>query len=369
MSVWISTDGGTVFNGRPIPGTETGYVDAIAVNPLDDRTIYIGGFLSPGGRSEPALFRTTDGGATWEDIVGTFGSSSISTIEVDPVNPNIVFVQHFTSVFKSENGGSTWRDVSPLGGVWAFRVNPESPQELYALAESGLIQSLDGGWTWNSIGGQLDLPYVRGLEILRGIKMVYAWTYSGGIYRNRLSSLYAVSVAAGRGGTTDPSPGVYPTEAGATLNIAAVPLAGYRFKDWTGDRSGTANPLRITVDSDIAVQANFQLAAPTGFTVVRQEARSLLRVQYLNVLSWTRITGVPDVAGYRIYLMTGGTRARLAEVDSLTSTYWHRGVSKAGTYQYALVAIDSEGNEGDVVLSTKGTVVTKRGLADRLKRR
>ncbi len=368
MAVWVSTDWGTVFNGRPIPGTETGHVTAVAVNPLDDRTIYVGGFLSPGGRSEPALFRTTDGGATWEDIAGAL-TSGVETIEVDPINPSVVYILDFTSVLKSENGGATWRDVSPLGGIWEFRVNPGSPNEIVALADSGLIRSLDGGWTWNSIGGPLDYRYVYGMGLVPDIEMVYAWTVGGGIYRNRLSTLYAVTLVAGRGGTTSPSPGFYPTAAGGSLDVTAIPQPGYVFRDWSGDRSGTANPLRITVDSDIAVQANFRLAAPTGFTVVRQEARSLMRIQYLNVLSWTRITGVPDVAGYRIYLMTGGTRTLLAEVDALTSTYWHRGVSKTGTYQYALVAVDSEGHEGETVLSTKGTLVTKMGLVDRPRRR
>jgi uncharacterized repeat protein (TIGR02543 family) len=68
---------------------------------------------------------------------------------------------------------------------------------------------------------------------------------------------YSLTVAAGGGGTTDPSPGNYTYDVGTTVTIRAVPNNGYTFSGWSGDASGTANPLTVTMDSDKSVTASF----------------------------------------------------------------------------------------------------------------
>jgi len=68
---------------------------------------------------------------------------------------------------------------------------------------------------------------------------------------------YGLIISAGTGGTTDPAPGTYTYDSGTQVSIAAVPNAGYRFSGWTGDASGTENPLSVTMDSDKSITANF----------------------------------------------------------------------------------------------------------------
>lgn len=369
MEIRISTDGGGHYVSRTIQAAPEGYVRAIAINPHDDMTIYVGGECYPGGTFQSALFKTTDGGSAWQDIRGTLPDVAIASIQVDPVDPSAVLVQAGSELFKSADAGATWGEITPPLGITAFRIDPEAPNEIYASSGDDFLLSEDGGETWTSIGGELPIPDVTVIDLVPSIKMVYAGTNGGGIYRNRRASLYAVSVSAGPGGTTQPGPGVSGYADGATLEITAVPQSGYAFLSWTGDRSGTANPLQITVDSDIGVKAMFHLMAPGGLTLVRQEARSFLMLQYINILSWTRLSQVPTVSGYRIYLMNGESRTLLAEVDPSTSTYWHRGVSKTGFYRYAVAAVDADGTEGEAALTGKAPVAAKKRYAAKDPRR
>jgi len=62
------------------------------------------------------------------------------------------------------------------------------------------------------------------------------------------------------GGTTDPSPGNYVRDAGTAVTIKAIAERAYEFKEWTGDASGTKNPITITMDSYKTIVANFELA-------------------------------------------------------------------------------------------------------------
>ena len=59
------------------------------------------------------------------------------------------------------------------------------------------------------------------------------------------------------GGTTNPKSGTYVYEFGAEMSITAIPESKYRFREWSGDALGQSNPLKITLDSDKSVKANF----------------------------------------------------------------------------------------------------------------
>jgi len=74
---------------------------------------------------------------------------------------------------------------------------------------------------------------------------------------------YQLTIVAGSGGTTDPVPGIYTHVSGTQVSVQAIPNSGYRFSGWSGDASGTTNPITITMDSDKSITANFS-AIPTG---------------------------------------------------------------------------------------------------------
>ena len=68
---------------------------------------------------------------------------------------------------------------------------------------------------------------------------------------------YILTIAAGTGGRTDPSQGSYICDVGTQVSVRAIPNSRYRFNSWSGDASGTTNPITITMGSDKSVTANF----------------------------------------------------------------------------------------------------------------
>jgi uncharacterized delta-60 repeat protein len=71
------------------------------------------------------------------------------------------------------------------------------------------------------------------------------------------SGEHTLSLSAGSGGTTVPQPGTYIYNHAARITISASPDEGYNFSEWSGDASGTANPLSIFMDSDKSINASF----------------------------------------------------------------------------------------------------------------
>jgi uncharacterized repeat protein (TIGR02543 family)/uncharacterized delta-60 repeat protein len=83
---------------------------------------------------------------------------------------------------------------------------------------------------------------------------------------------YTLTITTGSGGTTDPVPGTYTYDSGTQVSIVAVPESGYRFSGWSGDASGTTNPITVTMDGNKSISASFikqytlTIAAGTGGT-------------------------------------------------------------------------------------------------------
>jgi len=73
------------------------------------------------------------------------------------------------------------------------------------------------------------------------------------------SGEHTLSLSAASGGTTVPQPGTYIYDHAARISISADPDDGYNFNEWSGNASGTANPLSITMDSDRSINANFSI--------------------------------------------------------------------------------------------------------------
>jgi len=73
---------------------------------------------------------------------------------------------------------------------------------------------------------------------------------------------YTLTITAGTDGTTNPSPKSYNYDVGTQVSVRAIPNSGYRFTGWSGDASGTTNPITITMDSDKSITANFKKKGP-----------------------------------------------------------------------------------------------------------
>ncbi|MDZ7692094.1 MAG: hypothetical protein U5K69_13350 [Balneolaceae bacterium] len=184
-----TTDGGNSWIHISDEAFKTGSVGALAVAPSDPNVIYAGmgetcirGNMSAGD----GVYRSTDEGKTWEHI-GLGETHFIGEIVVHPDNPDIVWVAALghafgtegneeRGVFKSTDGGKTWEKVlyhNQHAGAVDIEIDPNNPRILYASLweayrspwemssggpDSGLYKSRDGGETWENISQRPGLP-------------------------------------------------------------------------------------------------------------------------------------------------------------------------------------------------------------------
>ena len=178
--VWRSTDYGStwkpLFDAQP-----TGSIGAIAVAPSDPNIIYVGtgaGIIRPDLATGDGMYRSTDGGKTWNHL-GLRDSQMIANIDVDPRNPNRLFVAALghpygpnaeRGIFRSTNGGLTFEKVLFKDDYTSgddVRIDPSDPKTVYAAlwqqqqgfyengafggTDGGIFKSTDGGTTWKHL--------------------------------------------------------------------------------------------------------------------------------------------------------------------------------------------------------------------------
>jgi photosystem II stability/assembly factor-like uncharacterized protein len=148
------------------PAVTSGRVMCIAVDPANKAVVYIG--AASGG-----VWKTTNGGASWQPVFDTQGSFSIGWVTIDARHPNVVWVgtgernsqrsvAYGDGVYKSEDGGRSWTNVGLKTSEHIGRivVNPKDSETVYVAAQGplwapggdrGLYKTTDGGRTWNQV--------------------------------------------------------------------------------------------------------------------------------------------------------------------------------------------------------------------------
>ncbi|MGA8619217.1 MAG: hypothetical protein WB660_11950 [Candidatus Sulfotelmatobacter sp.] len=217
--VWKSTDGAMTWS--PVFDKEgTGSIGSLAVANSDHNTIYVGtgeacirGNISQGD----GVYKSLDGGKTWKNI-GLHDSRAIGKVIINPTNPDIVFVAALghpygpnteRGIFRTVDGGKSWEKVlykdENTGGI-DVAFDPHNPNILFgALWQarrspwnmtsggpgSGLYRSNDGGTTWKRLEehGLPKGPYGRiGIAVAANSDRVYALIEArnpdGGLYRS-----------------------------------------------------------------------------------------------------------------------------------------------------------------------------------------
>lgn len=189
VDVWRSTDNGGTFTNFSNGNIGTaGLCSFIALAPSNHNFVYV----SKGA----ILFRTTDSGATWSDISNALPNGDITSITVDPTNPNRVWVCMGgliagNKVFFSTDGGVTWQNITGnLPNISARSIVYESGSAdgLYLGMDVGVYYRDNNLGDWLLFSNGLPNVIVDKLEINYSNRRLYAGTFGRGLWSTELFS-------------------------------------------------------------------------------------------------------------------------------------------------------------------------------------
>ena len=200
--VYKTTDGGKTWTHLGL--TETRQISRVIVHPTNPDLVYVGAQGHVWGPNpERGVFRTRDGGKTWDRLLFRNDSTGITDLEMDATNPNVLYAafwQHHrkpwqlvsggpgSSLYKTTDGGQTWQELTRNSGLptglWGnvgVAVSPARPNRVWALIEAdsgGVFRSDDGGRTWTRLNDDRRLRqrawyYTRIYADTRDSNMVY----------------------------------------------------------------------------------------------------------------------------------------------------------------------------------------------------
>lgn len=170
--IYKSIDGGKSWKNMGLENSE--HIGMIAIDPRDSDVVYVaatGPLWSAGG--DRGLYKTTDGGESWENILEISEHTGIHEVHMDPRDPDILYAaahqrrRHvFTyisggpesAIYKSTDAGASWRKIMkgmPSGdlGRIGLDISPANPDIVYAIVEAqedkgGFYRSSDRGESW-----------------------------------------------------------------------------------------------------------------------------------------------------------------------------------------------------------------------------
>ncbi len=183
--MYKTIDGGKSWKRMGLEKTRN--IHRIIVDPSNPNTVYAGAIGNPyAEHPERGVFKTTDGGETWDKILFTNDTSGVADMIMDPSNPNKLFVamwQHRrtpwslssggpgSGLYMTFDGGKNWKKLGEKEGLPAgnlgrigLAISRSNPNRVYALVEAtknGLYKSDDGGQTWSLMNSNPEFVSTR----------------------------------------------------------------------------------------------------------------------------------------------------------------------------------------------------------------
>lgn len=175
--IYKSTDGGKTWNNIGLKDAQQ--IGGLAIDPTNENRVFVAALGHPyGPNKERGVYRTLDGGKTWEQVLYKDENTGAVQVAIDPVNPNIVYANLWagrlgpwengiwngpeSGLFKSTDGGTTWVKLTnglptPQQGLGriGFCIAPSNTSRLYATVDAGekggIYRSDDAGQSWARI--------------------------------------------------------------------------------------------------------------------------------------------------------------------------------------------------------------------------
>jgi photosystem II stability/assembly factor-like uncharacterized protein len=178
MTLFKSVDGGAHWTTQAITSNESSGM-AVAVNPINDKILYLGGHRNYKG----VLYKSLDGGSSWTEIgAGVFGWNHIYDLAVDPASGNVIFAGTAQGIYKSADSGASWKKVSESYSIHLL-INPRNGNEIYGAGSDGVFRSVNSGKTWTEYNTGLLIKDIDGLAFSPSGSTLYTIARGGGIWK------------------------------------------------------------------------------------------------------------------------------------------------------------------------------------------
>lgn len=180
--VYKSTDAGKTWQFLGLENSK--HIGRVRIHPKNENIILVAA-MGDLFKDSPdrGVYKTTDGGKTWRNVLFVDGGSGAFDLIIDPNNPRIMYASTWThrrtpysfssggagcKLFKSTDAGETWNEISNnpgfasgLLGIIGITVSPANSNRLFAMVESeklgGVYRSDDAGATWQRVNESRDL--------------------------------------------------------------------------------------------------------------------------------------------------------------------------------------------------------------------
>ncbi|HYU97864.1 MAG TPA: hypothetical protein VE977_03505, partial [Pyrinomonadaceae bacterium] len=311
--VYKSTDAGKTW--KRVGLEDTRQISRIRVNAKNPDIVYVaaqGHVWS--ANTERGVFRSKDGGKTWQKILYRSDKAGASDLIIDPTNANILYAGFWevyrkpwtlesggpgSGVFKSTDGGDTWAEITrnsglPKGmiGIVGITVSPANPDRLWAIIEAedgGVFRSDDAGKTWTKTNDQRNLRqrawyYTRIYADPKNADTVYV--LNTGFYKSNDAGKTFTGIGVPHGDNhdlwiapDDPSRMIESNDGGANVSFNGG-------KSWTEQDQATAQFYRVVLDNDFPYHV-----------YGAQQDNSTIRIASRNTDSGIRETDWYDVGG------------------------------------------------------------------------
>ena len=308
--VWKSTDAGKTWKHMGLGDTR--HIPRIRIHPRNPDLVYVAalGHLY-GPNEERGVFRSRDGGTTWEKVLFVSPESGAVDLAMDPTNPRILYASFWrvlrtpyslesggegSGIHKSTDGGDTWEELSsneglpasPLG-ISGLAVSPSNPENVYAIIEAeqgGVFRSRNGGKTWERTNEERSLRQ-------------RAWYYTR-IYADPADEevVYVLNVRFWRS-----------KDGGKNFSSIAVPH-GDNHDLWIDP----GDPQRMIEANDGGANVTYD-GARTWSIQSNQPTAQMYRVSTDNAFPYRLLGGQQDNSAVRI-------RSRSADGSSISSRDW-----------------------------------------------
>lgn len=178
--IYKSLDGGATWKNMGLEKTRN--IHRVIIDPQNPNVVYVGAIGVPwGDQKERGVYKTTDGGKTWENILYINEKTGVGDMVMDPSNPNKLIVGMYehhrkpwqfvsggdgSGMYITYDGGATWQKKTSKNGLpegnfgrMGFAISMNRPEIVYAWVESSknaIYRSADGGENWVKMNDKTD---------------------------------------------------------------------------------------------------------------------------------------------------------------------------------------------------------------------